>query len=99
MVSKEVPKFLLQEVKVKKDILKSIMLANLRPTDPLQTTVGPLPEKDSPCIVSLAMLATVIFVLRTWSPGKNTIVTVVSDEKNILASCAYLDSMLQWAEL
>ena len=89
MVSKEVPKFLLQEVKVKEDILKSIMLANLRPTDPLQTTVGPLPEKDSPCIVSLAMLATVIFVLRTWSPGKNTI--VVSDEKNILASCAYLD--------
>ena len=48
-------------------------------------------------MVSLATLATVIFVSRTWSPGKNTI--VVSEVKYDLAFCAYSESVAQWVEL
>ena len=69
----------------------------LRPTDPLQTTVAPLPEEDSPCRVRPATLATVIFVSRVWSPGKNTI--VVLEVKYSSASCAYSESVVQLAEL
>ena len=56
------------------------ILVKLRPTDPLQTTVDLLPEEDSPHMVSPVTLATVIFVSRVWSPGKNTI--VVFEVKN-----------------
>ena len=63
------------------------ILVKLKPTDPLQTTVAVLPAKDSPHIVSLDMLATVIFISRVWSPGKNTIVEL--EVKYSSASCAY----------
>ena len=46
------------------------ILAKVKPTSPLHTTVGELSEEDIPCMVSLAMLATVILVARTWSPGR-----------------------------
>ena len=55
-------------------MLKSIVFVKLKPTDPMRTTVAVLLEKDSPCMVSLVMFATAIFISRTWSPGKNTIV-------------------------
>ena len=51
----------------------------------------------SPCMVSLATLATVIFLSRTWSPGKNTI--VVLEVKYSSASCAYSESVVQLVEL
>ena len=63
------------------------ILVKLKPTDPLQTTVAVLPEKGSPHMVSLHMLATVIFISRVWSPGKNTIVEL--EVKYSSASCAY----------
>ena len=66
----------MQEVNAREYILKSTILMKLRPTDPLQTTVAPLPEEDSPHRVRLATLATEILVLRAWSPGKNTIVVL-----------------------
>ena len=69
----------------------------MRWKDPVQTTVGMLPEEDSPCIVRLDTLATVIFLSRTWSPGKNTI--VVLEAKYSSASCAYSESVVQLAEL
>ena len=85
--------FLLQDVKAKESILNSTILVKLRPTDPLQTTVALLPEKDSPHKVSLVTLATVIFVSRTWSPGKNTM--VVLEVKYSSVSCAYSESVVQ----
>ena len=88
---------LLHLVKAKDCILNFIMFANLRPTGPMQTTVALLPEEDSPRIVSLATLATVIFLSRMWSPGKNTI--VVLEVKYSSASCAYSESVAQWVEL
>ena len=66
----------------------------LRPTDHLQTIVATLLGEDSPHMVSLATLATVIFVSRAWSPGKNTI--VVLEVKYSLASRAYSESVAQW---
>ena len=42
------------------------------------------------------MLATVIFISRMWSPGKNTI--VVLEVRYNLASCAYSESVAQWVE-
>ena len=87
---------MLKEVKAKECILNSTILVKLRPTDPLQTTVALLPEEDSPCMVSLATLATVIFVSRVWSPGKNTI--VVLEVKYRSASRAYSESVVQLAE-
>ena len=89
--------FLLQEAKVKKSILNSTILVKLRPTDPLQTTVALLPEEDSPHMVNLVTLETVIFTLRAWSLGKNTI--VVLEVKYSSASCAYSESVVQLAEL
>ena len=86
--------FLLQDVKAKESILNSTILVKLRPTDPLQTTVALLPEEDSPRMVNLVTLATVIFLSRTWSPGKNTI--VVLEVKYSSASCAYSESVAQW---
>jgi len=55
-------KSLLQEVKSKEYILNSTKLVKRRPTDPLQTTVALLPEEDSPHMVNLVTLETVIFV-------------------------------------
>ena len=78
-------------------MLKSTIFVKLKPTDPLRTTVAMLSEEDSPCMVSLATLATVIFVSRTWSPGKNTI--VVLEVKYSPASCAYPESVAQRVEL
>ena len=77
--------------------MKSTILVKRRPTDPLQTTVALLPEEDSPHMVNLVTLATVILILRTWSPGKNTI--VVLEVKYSSASCAYSESVVQLAEL
>ena len=65
-----------------------------KPTDPLRTTVAMLSEEDSPHMVSLATLVTVIS--RTWSPGKN--ITVVSEVKYDSTSCAYSESVAQWVE-
>ena len=45
-------------------------------------------------MVSLDTLTTVIFVSRTWSPGKNTI--VVLEVKYSSASRAYSESVAQW---
>ena len=78
-------------------MLKFTIFMKLKPTDPLRTTVAMLSEENSPHIISLATLATVIFVSRTWSPGKNTI--VVLEVKYSSASCAYLESVVQLAEL
>ena len=77
--------------------MNSTILVKLRPTDPLQTTIALLPEEDSPHMVSLVTLAIVIFILRTWSPGKNTI--AVLEVKYSSASCAYLESVVQLVEL
>ena len=84
---------LLQDVKARESILKSTILVKRKPTDTLQTTVAMLPEEDSPHMVSLVTLATVILVSRTWSPGKNTI--VVLEVKYSSASCAYSESVAQ----
>ena len=48
-------------------------------------------------MISLDTLATVIFLSRTWSPGKNTI--VVLKVKYRSASCAYSESVVQLVEL
>ena len=85
---------LLQDAKARESILNSTILVKLRPTDPLQTTVAMLPEEKSSCMVSLDMLATVIFISRVWSPDKNTI--VVLEVKYNSSSCAYSDSVAQW---
>ena len=68
-------------------ILNSTTLVKLKPTDPSQTTVALLPKEDSPHMVNPSTLATVIFISRTWSPGKNTI--VVSEVKYSSVCCAY----------
>ena len=68
----------------------------LRPTDSLQTTVALFPEEDSPHIVSLVTLETVMFVSRVWSPGKNTIVVL---EVKYNSHCARLSEYVQEAEL
>ena len=86
-----------QKVNPREWILKSTILVKRRPTDPLQTTVALLPEEDSPRMVSLATLATVMFISRVWSPGKNTI--VVLDVKYSSASRAYSESVVQLVEL
>ena len=88
--------FLLQEVKANEYILMSTILVKLRPTDPLQTYVAPLPEEDSPYMVSLVTLATVILKLRTWSPDKNII--VVLEVKYSSASRANSESVVQLVE-
>ena len=81
----------------KERMLKFTIFVKLKPTDPLRTTVAILPEKDSPLMVSLDILTTVISVSRTWSPGKNII--VVLEVKYISASCAYSESVVQLVEL
>ena len=93
----EMGKVLLQEVKAKDCILKFTMFVKLRPTGPLQTIVAVFPEKDPPRMIRLVLSATVIFLSRIWSPGKNTI--VVLEVKYSLASCAYSESVVQWVEL
>ena len=77
--------------------MNSAILVKLRPTDPLQTTVAMLPEEDSPRMVNLVTLATVMFVSRVWSPGKNTM--VVLEVKYSSVSCAYAESVAQWVDL
>ena len=62
----------------------------LRPTGPLQTTFALLSEEDSPRMVNLDALATVIVVSRVWSPGK------VLEVKYRSAACAYSESVAQW---
>ena len=80
LLAKGLTSFLLQELKARESILKSTICVKLRPTEPLQTMVAMLPEEVPPLHkVSLATLATVIFISRSWSPGKNTI--VVSEVK------------------
>ena len=44
-------------------------------------------------MVNLPMLATVIFILRVWSPGRNIIVVLVVKYNS--ASCAYSYSVAQ----
>ena len=78
-------------------MLMSTIFVKLKPTDPLRTTVAMLSEEDSPCMVSLATLVTVIVLSRAWSSGKNTI--VVLEVKYSSATCAYSDSVAQWVEL
>ena len=78
-------------------MLRSTEFVKLKPTDPLRTTVAMLLEGRSLCMVSLATLATVIFLSRIWSPGKNTI--AVLEAKYISAFCAYSDSVAQLVEL
>ena len=63
----------------------------------MRTTVVLLSEEECPRIVSLDMLAALIFISRTWSPGKNTIVVLVV--KYISVSRAYSESVEQWIEL
>ena len=87
----------MKDVKSNKCILRSTILVKIRKKDPLQTTVALLPEEDSPRMVNLVTLATVIFLSRTWSPGKNII--VVLEVKYSSASCAYSESVVQLAEL
>ena len=89
---------MLQLVKTKDCILKFIMFVNLRPTGPLQTTVAlSLPEEDSPLMVKLDILVTMIFASRTWSPDKNT--RVVLEVKYSSALRAYSESVVQLVEL
>ena len=78
-------------------MLKSTIFVKLNPTGPLRTTVATLSEEDSPRMVSLVTLATVIFLSRTGSPGKNTI--VVLEVEYISVSCTYSESVAQWVEL
>ena len=78
-------------------MLKFTIFVKLKPTDPLRTTVVMLLQEDSPHMVSLVTLTTVILVSRTWSPGKNTI--VVSGVKYVSAFCAYSESVAQWVEM
>ena len=78
-------------------MLKSTMFVKLKPTDPLRTTVAVLAKEECPRIVSLDMLAALVFISRTWLPGKNTIVVLVV--KYILVSRAYSESVEQWIEL
>ena len=78
-------------------MLKSTIFVNLKPTDPVQTTVGMLPGKFSPRMFNPVTLATVTLLSRVWLPGKNTM--VVLKVKYSLASCAYSESVAQWVEL
>ena len=89
--------FLLQNVRAKEYILNPTILVNLRPTDPLQAIFAMFPKEDSPCMVSLATLAIVMFVLRVWSPGKNTM--VVFEVKYSSGSRVYAESVVQLLEL
>ena len=92
-----VPCFLLQNVRAKDYILNPTILVNLRPTDPLQAIFAMFPEEDSPHMVSPATLATVIFAVRVWSPGKNTM--VVLEVKYNSGSRVYSASVVQLFEL
>ena len=67
----------------------------LKPTASLQTTIGIMPDKDS--LQTWSTFATVILVSVAWSPGKNTIVAL--EAKYCSASCAYPESMVQFAEM
>ena len=78
-------------------MLKFTIFVKLKPTDPLRTIVAMLSDEDSPRMVSLATLTTVIFTSRTWSPGKNTI--AVLEVKYSSASCAHSESVAQRLEL
>ena len=75
-------------------MLKSTTFVKLKPIGPLRAIVAMLSEENSPYMVSLDTLATVIFLSRRWSPGKNSI--VVSEVKYSSASCAYSESVAQW---
>ena len=78
-------------------MLKSTIFVKLKPTDPMRIIVALLFEENPPSIVSLDILATLTFMSRTWSPGKNTI--VVLEVKYSSASCAYSESVEQLIEL
>ena len=78
-------------------MLKSTIFVKVKPTDPLRTTVAIPSKGEAFCMVSLAILATVIFLSSIWSPGKNTI--VVLEVKYSSASTAYSESVAQWVEL
>ena len=78
-------------------MFKSTIFVKLKPTDPLRTTVAILPEENRPRMVSRDMLAALIFISRTWSPGKNTI--LVLEVKYTLVSRAYSENVEQWIEL
>ena len=97
MLAKGLTSSLLQELKARESILKSTICVKLRPTEPLQTMVAMLPEEGPPHKISLDMLATVIFISRSWSPGKNTI--AVSEVKYDSAFCAYSESVVHMVEL
>ena len=66
---------------------------NLKPTDPVRTTVGMLPGKFSPRMFNPVTLVTVTLLSRIWLPSKNTM--VVLEVKYSLASCAYTESVLK----
>ena len=76
LLAGKIPYFLLHYPNVKEYIMSSIIFVKVRPTLSLQTIVAILPEEDSPCMVSLVTLATVILISRVWSPGKNTMVVL-----------------------
>ena len=88
---------LLQCVKARECIPKSTIFVKLKPTDPLQMTFTIIPKEDSPRMINLATLRTVIFLLRMWSPGKKII--VVLEAKYSSASFAYVESVVQLVEL
>ena len=77
--------------------MRSTILVKVKPTSPLQTTVAVMSEEFSPHMVSLAMFATVMLVVRAWSPGTNIIVLL--EVKYSSGSCVYSASVLQLAEL
>ena len=70
---------LLCEVKAKELKVKPVTFVKLKPTDQMRTIVAMLLQDESPHMVSLVTFAAVIFLPRTWLPGKKTI--VVLDEK------------------
>ena len=78
-------------------MLKPVTFVKLKPTDQMRTIVATLLEDESPHMLSLVTFSTVIFLSRTWLPGKKTI--VVLEVKYISDSCAYSDSVVQLAEL
>ena len=78
-------------------MFRSTIFVKLKPTDQLRTTAAILSEENTPCMVSLDMLATLTLMSRTWSPGKNAI--VVLEVKYSSASCAYSESVEQLIEL
>ena len=78
-------------------MLKPVTFMKLKPTDQMRTIVATLLEDEFPYMLSLVTFSTVIFLSRTWLPGKKTI--VVLEVKYISDSCAYSDSVVQLAEL